>query len=56
MKATIKEAVVLPLPPDNALVVDVTRGLNGGDVIKEADGILVKTASGVGGSVCVVAH
>ena len=26
-------------PPDEALVVDVTAGLNGSDVIKQADGI-----------------
>ena len=42
------KGVVLPLPPDEALVVDVTRGLNGGDMIKRADRILVKTASCVG--------
>ena len=42
------KGVVLPLPPDEALVVDVAGGLNGGDVIKQADGVLVKTASRVG--------
>ena len=31
-------------PPDEALVVDFNGGLNGNDVIKQADGILVKTA------------
>ena len=44
----IAKAVVLPRSPDEALVVDIACGLNGGDVIKQANGILVKTASGVG--------
>ena len=30
-----------PAAPDEALVVDVAGGLNGSDVIKQADGILV---------------
>ena len=45
--APITEVVAL-LPPDEALLVDVTGGLNGSDVIKQADSILVKTASCVG--------
>ena len=44
----IAKAGVLPRSPDEALVVDIACGLNGGDVIKQANGILVKTASGVG--------
>ena len=44
----IAKAMVLPRSPDEALVVDITGGLNGGDVIKQANGILVKTASRVG--------
>ena len=46
--APLAKVVVLPLPPDEAFVVDVTGGLNGSDMIKQADGILVKTASRVG--------
>ena len=46
--APIAKVVVLPRSPDEALVVDIACGLNGGDVIKQANGILVKTASGVG--------
>ena len=46
--APVAKVVVLPLSPDEALVVDVTGGLNGCDVIKQADGIIVKTASGAG--------
>ena len=38
--------MVLPLPPDGALVVDNTRGLYGGDdVMEQANPVLVKTAS-----------
>ena len=44
----IAKAMVLPRSPDEALVVDIASGLNGGDVIKLANGILVKTASRVG--------
>ena len=44
----IAKAGVLPRSPDEALVVDIAGGLNGGDVIKQANGILVKTASRVG--------
>ena len=44
----IAKVVVLPRSPDEALVVDVAGGLNGCDVIKQADGVLVKTASRVG--------
>ena len=36
------------LSPDKALVVDVTGSLNGSDMIKQVDGILVETASCVG--------
>ena len=39
--APIAKVVVLPLPPDEALVVDVTGGLNGSDLTKQANGILV---------------
>ena len=46
--APLAKVVVLPLPPDEAFVVDVTGGLNGSDMIKQADGILVKTSSRVG--------
>ena len=46
--APIIEAAILPLSPDKSFVVDVARGLNGSDVIKQACGILVKTASRVG--------
>ena len=44
----IAKAMVLPRSPDEALVVDIAGGLNGGDVIKQANGILMKTASRVG--------
>ena len=44
----IIEAVLLPLPAEEALVVDVAGGLNSCDVVKQADGVLVKTASRVG--------
>ena len=44
----IAKAMVLSRAPDEALVVDIAGGLNGGDVIKQANGILVKTASRVG--------
>ena len=46
--APIAKVVVLPLSPDEALVVDVAGGLNGSDVIKQAVGVLVKTTSRVG--------
>ena len=46
--APIAKAMVPPRSPDEALVVDVAGGLNGCDVIKQADGVLVKTASRVG--------
>ena len=39
----LAKMVVLPLSPDEALVVDVAGGLNGCDVIKPADVVLVKT-------------
>ena len=38
----IAKAGVLPRSPDEALVVDIACGLNGGDVIKQANGILKK--------------
>ena len=38
------KVMVLPRSPDEALIVDIARGLNGCDVIKQADSILVKTA------------
>ena len=46
----IAKAMVLSRTPDEALVVDVCRrlALNGCDVIGQADGVLVKTASRVG--------
>ena len=44
----IAKAMVLPRSPDEALVVDIAGGLNGGDVIKQANGIPVKAASRVG--------
>ena len=44
----IAKAMVLPRSPDEALVVDVAGGLNGSDVMKQADGIFVKAASCVG--------
>ena len=44
----IAKAMVLPRSPDEALVVDVAGGLNSCDVVKQADGVLVKTASRVG--------
>ena len=44
----IAKVMVLPRSPDEALIVDIARGLNGCDVIKQADGVLVKTASRVG--------
>ena len=46
--SSIAKAMVLPSAPDEALVVDVASGLNSCDVIKQADGILVKTTSRVG--------
>ena len=39
----IANVVVLLRAPDEALVVDVAGGLNGSDVIKQADGILIAT-------------
>ena len=44
----IAKAVVLPRSPDEALVVDIAGGLKGDDMIKQANGVLVKTASRVG--------
>ena len=44
----IAKAMVLPRSSDETLVVDIAGGLNGGDVIKQANGILMKTASCVG--------
>ena len=44
----IAKVMVLPRTPDEALVVDIARGLNGCDVVKQANGVLVKTASRVG--------
>ena len=44
----IAKAVVLSRAPDEAFVVDVAGGLNSGDVVKQADGVLVKTSSRVG--------
>ena len=44
----IAKAGVLPRSPDEALVVDVAGGLNSCDVVKQANGVLVKTASRVG--------
>ena len=46
--APIAKAVVLSRAPYEALVVDVAGGLNSCDVVKQADGVLVKTASRVG--------
>ena len=43
----IAKAMVLSRAPDEALVVDVAGGLNKCDVVKQADGVLVKTASRV---------
>ena len=44
------EAVVLALPPDEAaLVVDVTRGLDSGDMMEQAISVLVQPANCVGG-------
>ena len=44
----IAKAMVLSRTPDEALVVDVAGGLNSCDVVKQADGVFVKTASRVG--------
>ena len=44
----IAKAMVLSRTPDEALVVNVASGLNSGDVVKQADSVLVKTASRVG--------
>ena len=44
----IAKAMVLPRSSDETLVVDIAGGLNGGDVIKQANGIIMKTASRVG--------
>ena len=44
----IAKAMVLSRAPDEAFVVDVAGGLNSCDVVKQADGVLVKTASRVG--------
>ena len=41
----IAKAVVLPRSPDEALVVNLRGGLNGSDAIKQAEGIIVKTAA-----------
>jgi hypothetical protein len=40
---TESDAMILALAPDEALVVDVTRRLDGGAVIEPAHGILVQT-------------
>jgi len=42
------EATFLPLTPDEALVVDVARGLDSGSMIEQAHRILMKAAYGVG--------
>ena len=44
----IAKVMVLPRTPDEALVVDIARGLNGCDVVKQTNGVLVETASRVG--------
>ena len=46
--ASIAKAAVLSRAPDEALVVDVAGGLNSCDVVKQADGVFVKTSSRVG--------
>ena len=46
--APIAKAMVLSRAPDEALVVDFAGGLNSCDVVKQVDGVLVKTASRVG--------
>jgi len=48
---TKSDAMILALPPNEALVVDATasgRGLDGGRVVEPAPGILVQTAYRVG--------
>jgi hypothetical protein len=42
------EEVILPLTPDEALVVDVARGLDSGSMIEQAHSILIKATYGVG--------
>ena len=47
-RPTEAEALILPLTPDEALVVDVAKGLNSGSLIEQAHSILMKAAYGVG--------
>jgi len=46
--STEAEAKVLPLPPDEGLVVDVSRGPGGGTIIEQTHGVLMEAAYGVG--------
>ena len=39
------QAMVLPLAPDEALVVNVARGLGGGNMVEEAGCVLVQRLS-----------
>jgi len=41
------EAMVLPPPPNEALVVNVARCLNAGSMIEQANSVLVEAACGV---------
>jgi hypothetical protein len=48
MVPLLREAMILPITPDEALVVDITRGLESGTMIEQAHSILMKAAYGVG--------
>ena len=47
-RPTEAEMMILPLTPDEALVVDVARGLDSGSMIEQAHRILMQTPYGVG--------
>lgn len=58
----VAEEMVLPLPPNEALVVNVTRGLDACTMMEQTNSVLVHPAHGVGdhreessvhGDVCV---
>jgi hypothetical protein len=48
IRATEAETMILPHTPDEALVVDVARGLDGGSMIEQAHRILMQVPCRVG--------
>ena len=48
VRSTEAETMILPRTPDEALVVDVARGLDSGSMIEQAHSILIKATYGVG--------